>query len=474
VVNILYKALIISVNQYLHATSLPNTVNDAREIKRLLLESPSLFENKDVLEFHGTISNKEILLTAINSFFNNADNDDILFLYWAGHGAFINNEAYFVPFDGNSSNPENSMIKMSYIRELIDETFASTVLSFFDTCHSGAIARQLQQEMIRGLEVNGAGKVLIAACSQEQGAWDRGGHGAFTDYLIRGLEGEAADQNGNIDIYYLYSYISNRLQEEFSDQNPIIKSTLSGAPLLLKRITDRKITSFESKSKVVNSSGSSFLLGSIIAEYEECQELGDGTYLLLIENPEVKIEHAIKKMNQSQYPFALRNEAHVVVIENIDTRSTRNGAIITIKLKKINKNQNSILSNMTINEGGKSISADGIAEMRARRILFGEKNESSKSHFSILESTITKPTNSCVEVIPDLILKLVNQGLSLEEIRVAIICSLILTDTVEVIESLGLEVENDKVKVHLIGYRTKYYSNVEPVKIEIKGNIKIS
>lgn len=475
----MYKALIISVNQYLNVSNLPNTVNDAREIKRLLLEAPSLFENRNVLEIQGTLSNKDILLTAIKSFFKNTNNDDILFLYWAGHGAFINNEGYFVPFDGNSSDPDNSLIKMSYIREVIDSTSANTVLSFFDTCHSGAIARKLQEEMIRGIEVKGDGKVLIAACSQEEGAWDRGGHGAFTDYLIRGLEGAAADQDGNIDVYNLYSYISNRLKEEFNDQNPIIKSTLSGPPLLLKRIIDRKVNSSDSKvpslNKVVKNSGSSFLLGSIITKYDEYQEIGDGTYQILLENPEVSIEQAIKKMNQSQYPFAIRNEAHVVKIENIDTKSTKNGTIVTVKLINVKRNQYSMLSNMTINEGGKSITAVEIAEMRARRILFDDKSVPSKSHFSLLESAISKPAESYVNVVPNLIFKLVNQGLSIEEIRVALIGSLILTNTVEIIESLDLEVEDNTIKgVHLIGYRPKYYTNVEPEKIEIKGPLNIS
>lgn len=41
-----YKALIIAVDQYSSVNSLPNTVNDALEIKRLLLEAPSLLRNK--------------------------------------------------------------------------------------------------------------------------------------------------------------------------------------------------------------------------------------------------------------------------------------------------------------------------------------------------------------------------------------------------------------------------------------------
>lgn len=69
------------------------------------------------------------------------------YFYWVGHGAFINNEGYFVPFDGDIHSLNASMIKMSEVRNMVNQTTANTVLSFFDTCHSGAIARTIQQEM---------------------------------------------------------------------------------------------------------------------------------------------------------------------------------------------------------------------------------------------------------------------------------------------------------------------------------------
>jgi len=244
-----YKALIIAVDQYSSVNNLPNTVNDAVEIKRLLLESPSFFNDQDVQVFQGSISRKDILQSALRSFFISADSSDILFLFWAGHGAFVKNEGYFVPFDADINSPQETMIKMTEVRDLIEQTSAKTVLSFFDTCHSGAVARNIQREMVRGLEVKGSGKVLIAACTEQQVAWDRTGHGAFTDYLIKGLEGKAADRNGDIDVYNLYSYVSKKLNEEFGNQNPVIKSTLNGVPLLLKRTVSRGKPSLLTNSK---------------------------------------------------------------------------------------------------------------------------------------------------------------------------------------------------------------------------------
>ncbi|WP_040207175.1 caspase family protein [Neobacillus jeddahensis] len=472
-----YKALIIAVDQYQNTSNLPNTKNDAYEIRRLLLESPSLFNDNAVQLFEGTISKKSILLAALNSFFQEADQSDVLFLFWAGHGYLNNENAYFVPFDAQISFPEATMIKMDLVRELIDQTAASTVLSFFDTCHSGAIARRLQRGMFRGLEVNGAGKVLIAACTDEQVAWDRAGHGAFTDYLIRGLEGEAANQSGEIDVYHLYSYVSGKLEEEFGNQEPVIKSTLEGKPLLLKRVVNRgdqtNLHDEVVENKVVNSSGVCFWFGPIISEYDEYREPKTGIYELKLIDPSDSIEQSIRSLRQgSKHPFAIRNQADFVILENVDIHSTRNQTVFTLTLKSTGEKSPSSMYEMSIGIGmGKTISADEIASLRARRILLGEKL-SSFYDVSLLESVISNPTNAKVKVIPDMVSTLLKDRFSYEKIRVMIVGSLILTGTVETIERLSFTVENNSIKgIHLIAYRAKYYSNVDPAKVEINETV---
>lgn len=68
------------MDQYNNVNDLPNTVNDAIELKRLLLEAPSYFKEKDVLVFQGSISRGNILLSALKSFFESAVDTDVLFL----------------------------------------------------------------------------------------------------------------------------------------------------------------------------------------------------------------------------------------------------------------------------------------------------------------------------------------------------------------------------------------------------------
>ena len=53
--------------------------------------------------------------------------------------------------------------------------------------------------------------------------------------------------------------------------------------------------------------------------------------------------------------------------------------------------------------------------------------------------------------------------------------SLILTGTIDKVETLSLTLYNGVItKIHLIGDRPKYYSNVDPKKIEVNKAINIS
>ncbi|WP_158233682.1 caspase family protein [Sporosarcina sp. P21c] len=87
-----YKAIIIAADRYKQANDLPNTLNDAREIKKLLTEEPSHFKEENVQYYHGNLVTKAVLVASLTSFFTKAKSEDILFLFWAGHGGQMNGE----------------------------------------------------------------------------------------------------------------------------------------------------------------------------------------------------------------------------------------------------------------------------------------------------------------------------------------------------------------------------------------------
>ncbi|MFB9327823.1 caspase domain-containing protein [Paenibacillus aurantiacus] len=481
----MHKALFVAVNQNTDRgfSNLPNTLNDINEIRRILTEVPTTFENQNVNEFSGNHATNRILNLVVTDFFSDATEEDILFLFWAGHGYASNGEGYLVPYDGDSLRPDDSMIKMSNVRRWIETSRARVVICFFDTCHSGLLARS--GDILRGLQIHGNGKVIFAACQDIQYAYDRNGHGAFTDYLIEGLTGGAADFNGNIDVYTLYSYISTRLTNEFrGEQVPVIHSSLSGSPVVIKRIESRQATT--NKKHVITDAY--FLLDTLITVYDSFNEEKQSVFRLVLDNPDQATEYTVRELyakNQrhNSLPFAIRNQAYLVNFSDLSIESSSNGLKMTLELNKVEGKHESM--SLGISYGGgygsRTYTDDDIAKERAKLIIFGftDATTQNKVSDSILQSFIFSPSNGSIKIDPNsktgigIVENLDKLGLDLIGIRVSLVNWLILTGTIEKIEKLVLNKKGNLVDVHLIGYRKKYYTNVDPVRIELIGQVQV-
>lgn len=470
-----YKAIIIAADKYIHLTNLPNTVNDATEIKVLLTEEPSLFKKENVQYIHENLATKQILTASLTSFFNHANSEDILFLFWAGHGGEKDGEGYFASFDTNQH--KSTMIQMQDIRNLIEDTDAKTVIALFDTCHSGAIARSTDSMLARGIEVKGEGKVLIAACLPNQSAWDRRGHGAFTDYLIQGLQGEAADKNGEIDVYNLYSYLSHQLKNEFADgsQLPLMKSTISGTPITLKRITSRTESKYltTNKSMFLNSSGDYFLLGQLIAKYEEYRDT-DSAKHILVKNLNSREDRKIRDMRNTKQLFAIHDEAGIFNVQSIDVVNKQGETYYTLVLQLQLGSGNWIHDDMSFQENGRKYTATDVAKARIDRFL-GIESTSTTTGFggSMIENAIMNPINSPVKVKTGLVQSLVKEGLEFEQVRLVLVAHLLLTRTLSEIVELAFTIESGEItEMKLIGYRPKIYNNVAAERVELVKKVK--
>ena len=83
----------------------------------------------------------------------------------------------------------------------------------------------------RALEVvQGQGKLIIAACTLGQKAYELGAHGLFTEALLKGLNGEAANQ-GEVTINSLFDYIDKRMGS--NRQRPMMFGQMTGRVVLM-------------------------------------------------------------------------------------------------------------------------------------------------------------------------------------------------------------------------------------------------
>ena len=129
------------------------------------------------------------------------DNDRVL-IYFAGHGFVSNGKGYLATYDVDIHN----VLTTAYPMEALGTTMGGRVkgkwkVLITDACHSGAITPDTDRKAVNQslLDLQKSLFSLTASRDREQSfeseKWG-GGHGIFTYYVVKGLEGEA-DTNGD-------------------------------------------------------------------------------------------------------------------------------------------------------------------------------------------------------------------------------------------------------------------------------------
>lgn len=155
--------------------------------------------------------------------------DSRVFFYFSGHGAPASDshEAYLVPFDGDPDYLPETAYPMKRLYAKLNSLAAKRVIIALDACFSGAGGRSVLPKGTRPLATRvdawlmGDGHVTALSASrvdQVSGTMDSQGHGIFTYYLLKGLNG-AAVLNGHVTMKGLFSYLQPKVGDEASNQN---------------------------------------------------------------------------------------------------------------------------------------------------------------------------------------------------------------------------------------------------------------
>jgi uncharacterized caspase-like protein len=237
-------ALIIGISRYRDEAiaNLQYADVDAKSIYNFL-QSPSggRFSPDNTL----LLLNEEATLAnvkkALIEFTARAGPEDLLFIFFAGHGSpdpWAPHNLYFLTHDSRVEQLSDTALQMREFQKLLQEKVrARRLVIFVDACHSAGMAAP-GQEQARGLRNNlvnlyvekllyrEEGRAIITSSdvneiSAESPRWG-GGHGVFTHFLLEGLRGRA-DSNGDrmITVGELFRFVRQqvRLETQFR-QNP--------------------------------------------------------------------------------------------------------------------------------------------------------------------------------------------------------------------------------------------------------------
>ena len=218
---------------------------DAEEFARIL-KSPDICAFDDIKILLNQPDT--IVRVAIDEFFEERKPDDLLVLYFSGHG--IRDEfgvLYLAVTNTNRFHLRSTAIKSDFIREAMDQSRSKRQMLILDCCNSGAFTYGIKA--VTGGSVGtaalfeaGYGRVILTASDSTQFAWegdkiigDETANSLFTHFLVKGLEGEAdSDGDGRITVDELYDYAYDKVKLATSKQTPLKFSHKQQGDIILR------------------------------------------------------------------------------------------------------------------------------------------------------------------------------------------------------------------------------------------------
>jgi len=209
------KALVIGINNY-PTDPLKGAINDAQSVSEILKVNGNDTTNFEVKSIYDVQTRGE-LLTEISDFFKL--DADMGFLYFAGHG-YVNELGGFIVTPDHKKYDEG--IAMNDILSLANMSPINNKVIIFDCCKSGIFGVPTLGGSVTPIN---KGISILTACRDNEPAKEINGHGVFTNLLIEGLKGGAADIRGHISPGGLYAYIDQALGAH--EQRPVFKTNVT-------------------------------------------------------------------------------------------------------------------------------------------------------------------------------------------------------------------------------------------------------
>ncbi len=170
----------------------------------------------------------------IEGFFADRAPDDLLLLYFSGHGVKDpNGRLYFAMANTKFARLRSTGVSASFVSEQMETCRSRRIALLLDCCYSGAFLKGLRARASEEVDVSeqfeGRGRAVITASRATEYAFEADELAAekarpsiFTSAIVRGLSSGDADRNqdGRVTIDELYDYIYDHVKGTVAGQTP--------------------------------------------------------------------------------------------------------------------------------------------------------------------------------------------------------------------------------------------------------------
>ena len=203
-------ALVVGISDYAKLPEekwLKYPERDAEAIYRILISPEGgNFRTENVHLLAGSKATRENLRYELEEWLpSKAQAGDRVLIYFAGHGFVYDGQAYLATFDMDPKDIASTGYAMNRLGEVVGGGILATdKILITDSCHSGAITPSSEGENNAAINSSlldlGSSLFVLTASRDRESSYEGedwgGGHGVFTYYVVKGLEGEA-DWNGD-------------------------------------------------------------------------------------------------------------------------------------------------------------------------------------------------------------------------------------------------------------------------------------
>jgi WD40 repeat protein len=222
--------LAVGINEYKNSRyNLNYAVNDADSFIGAVKKSgDSLFKSIETTLLTDKKATRQGIIDALEKITARAKPEDVFMFFYAGHGIALESaetertEFFFIPTDVTQMTDLTKVMDLGLagpeFEILVSSIPARKQFLVLDACNSGAInsafgVRGAAEEIALSRLSRATGSALIAASRDDQFAqeFEALGQGALTKALLDGLDGDAAQENGQITVGSLKGYVESAL-----------------------------------------------------------------------------------------------------------------------------------------------------------------------------------------------------------------------------------------------------------------------